>query len=372
MAAFYWLMNLLFPSTSHFELMNSTLPIQLAWEFQAMNAIRIPPIVGEDGTVYINADDYIFALDPENGQIKWRHQITQDAYGFILPYTDLVFVTTSMDSILQALRARDGRLVWEVALAEFAQAHDLSPPSTKTLFADGGYIYVGLTLRRGTDVLVFEPATGRLVWKAQEKLSNQAGVPFTIFAGQEGIIVDSGDLIILDKTTGQILRWEEDPPIRSSRPPSYNAGVLYTNGEIVRAVDLNTLQEKWRFEHGCSGSWDPLFRSPPIIADEVAYLLTNCQFVYAVTPDTGQLLWRYEDSRQQSPDAFTIFQDVGYLLTTDATLHALDLRTGQELGYLEAKPQRTAPIESNLIAGSRLLLVRYGSNQLFAFKGSSP
>jgi hypothetical protein len=87
----------------------------------------------------------------------------------------------------------------------------------------------------------------------------------------------------------------------------------------------------------------------------------------------GQLLWRYEDGDKQRVASFTIFQDNGYLLTRDATLHALDLITGQETGRMEFKPRSVpATTSHHLTTTPSLLLLRYGNHQLFAFESALP
>jgi outer membrane protein assembly factor BamB len=366
----YWILGpWLWPSTNDYRLLDSTLPVDLTWQFQTADKIRDLPVIAEDGDIYVRADTNIYALDSENGQIRWKHQANGYVSGLILPpNTGLIIIVS--DGEIKALHARDGSLVWQAPLKEFVQTQSqIGHPSVDYLFADSERIYAIINLRRGIQVSAFEPKIGQLLWKAPPELPNRRSVPYAAFIDREWIAVEEGDIFILDKETGEVIQQEEFP-FESYRPPVYDNGFVYTSGEVVSAVDIDTMQEKWHFGHECSG-WDQRIPYPPDIIKDVAYLLTTCHLAHAVSADNGQLIWSYEDDNEQSVRSFTVFQGIGYLLTQDATLHALDLETGREIGRMKADPQVVqSTIPKYLVAGQDTLLVRYGDHQLFAFRSS--
>jgi outer membrane protein assembly factor BamB len=271
--------------SSDYQLMNSTSPLNLAWQFQASDMIEDPPIVGTDGTIYVEAGETIYALNSENGQSKWQRQMGPKRSGFILPIANLVLITTLEDSIIQAVSIHDGKLIWEQSLQEFVQAQSpLGRPAVAHLITDDERVYVGVTLKRGTQVLAFEPSSGNLLWEASLELSSQRDIPYAMFDTHDNIIVLTGGfLFTLDKATGEIIR-SDDIFIKSYRPPAYQSGTMYTSGDIVQAIDVDTLQEKWHIGHECSGL-DPRIPYSPQIIDNIIYVLTTCHLVYAVSAD---------------------------------------------------------------------------------------
>jgi outer membrane protein assembly factor BamB len=358
------LVDMLKPRLAYHWLGDSTLPVQLAWEFTADEIITDPPMFGEDGTVYLKAGTYVYALDPDTGEVKWQFRRSSHVWGSILPLGDLVLVTTEADQVLQALRAEDGEAVWRISVDDLAQtsAPLLSfPPAIEHLSADEQRIYVGLDLHGGNQVLALEPHTGQLLWKSPPR-----PFPASMSSAPEQFIISSRELFFLDKEIGALVRSEQNN-IYSYRPRLYTKDTMYTSGGIARAIALDTLEEKWRISHGCS-SWDPRIPEPPEVVDDVAYFLTTCHLAYAVNTDNGRLLWRYADKNERNVLSFVVYQGMGYLMTADATLHAVDLETGREMGELTSTPD-VMPFETRdyLAANEKLLLVHYRGYQLFAF-----
>ncbi len=363
----YSLPNLRSLFTPNHQILSSTLPLELKWEFQTNKMIE-ETIFGEDGTVYVKTKNTLYALNPEDGQIKWEHSIQRKNRGLTLPYENLIFITANNDTVLQALNTSDGSLVWQIPIGNFSQAQSYSDlPTIVYLSVDDKRLYIGLNLRRGNQVLAFELETWDFLWKSNPR----SGVPYTMSIDQTAMLVDAKELIWLDKETGETIRVEKSSP-ESYRPPLYSNEMIYASGEFLRAIKLKTLQKKWRFAHGCSSDWwDSRIPHPPLIVNGVAYIVATCDLAYAVDADTGHLLWRYQTDNQKGINSFTVFQNLGYLITEDATLYALDLDTGEVIGQMETSPQ-TMPLASyqHLNSNDKLLLLHYADYQLLALAPS--
>ncbi len=95
----------------------------LAWAFQTgqPQSIKATPIL-VDGVIYITTPDNLWAIDARNGRQLWRYTYPMND-GFhighrgVAVYKDLVYLTTP-DAHLLALDARDGKVRWDVVIAD--------------------------------------------------------------------------------------------------------------------------------------------------------------------------------------------------------------------------------------------------------------
>ncbi|HEX4568661.1 MAG TPA: PQQ-binding-like beta-propeller repeat protein, partial [Vicinamibacterales bacterium] len=95
----------------------------LAWAFQTgrTDQIKASPIV-VDGIVYVTTPDHIWAIDARSGRQIWQYAYPENK-GFHIGhrgaavYRDLVYLTTP-DAHLVALNARDGKVKWNVEIAD--------------------------------------------------------------------------------------------------------------------------------------------------------------------------------------------------------------------------------------------------------------
>ena len=354
------------------RLVESNLPVELAWQFQADGPIAEAAVEGDDGALYVGTNHHLYSLDPTSGNINWQSLAKRLRSGFILPHNDSVLMLTNQDSVLWALSTRDGTPEWQVNLDHVAQARS-GVPSADQLLADSERVYLVMNLQRGTDAVALEPATGRILWHAPPELSATGNGPFAAFLdGERLVIVTGGDVFALDAKTGELLQWF-DGSLGSFRPPAYSGGTIYTNGDVVRALDSTTLAEKWRISHGCRGLLAGDIPYPPLVVDGVVYITTSCELAYAVDANTGRLLWRYSEPNHHSLMGFTVFQGHGYLVTHAAELVALDLNSGLEVGRASTTPAAiVAPPDPQLTATRDLLLVSFGDHRLFAFHPPAP
>ena len=95
----------------------------LAWAFQTgqTQQIKATPIV-VNGTIYITTPDNLWAVDARSGRQIWRYTYPSND-GFHIGhrgaavYKDLVYLTTP-DAHLIALDARDGKVRWDIVVAD--------------------------------------------------------------------------------------------------------------------------------------------------------------------------------------------------------------------------------------------------------------
>jgi alcohol dehydrogenase (cytochrome c) len=99
----------------------------------------------------------------------------------------------------------------------------------------------------------------------------------------------------------------------------------------ITAANVGRLKPVWTLSTGVTEG----HQSPPIVNDGIMYITTPLNIVYAVNAATGDVLWQYR--RQLPPDlslihptnrGVALYGDKVYMATSDATVVALDARTG--------------------------------------------
>jgi alcohol dehydrogenase (cytochrome c) len=97
--------------------------LKRVWQFEAGRGmtIKASPIVA-DGIAYITAPDYIWALDVRSGKELWHYQHPRNNAFHIghrgaAIYKDTVYLTTP-DCHLIAFNAKDGKIKWDVLIAD--------------------------------------------------------------------------------------------------------------------------------------------------------------------------------------------------------------------------------------------------------------
>lgn len=351
------------------RLENSDLPVKLAWQFAARRPFDGTPLESDSGVVYAVAGSEIIALDSEQGQLRWKQKVgALNRYSIVLPYADSVLLTTMQDSIIWSLNSQDGSLNWQTDLTEFVQASAPSlKPQVVRAFYDGTRIYLIIALWRGTQVVALEPSTGRLLWIGPPELSTLISNPdmATLTNGSLTMISNSIE-VVLDVATGRLLR-QLPLMLDSFHPPEIKDGTIYTNGDQVRAIEETTIREKWRFENPCGLPVHKVY--PRLLSDDIIYVAATCGGLYALDATDGRVLWEFSASDESPVEELASFRGLGYALTDDAKLYAIDLSTGSVVGEAQFAPA-TTPIEvaEALTSGDQLLMLHFGGNSLFAFQ----
>ena len=97
--------------------------LTLAWAFQTgqTGQIKASPIL-VNGVVYVTTPDNVWALDARSGRQLWRYTYpTNEGFHIghrgVAVYKDAVYFTTP-DAHLVSLDARDGKVKWNVVIAD--------------------------------------------------------------------------------------------------------------------------------------------------------------------------------------------------------------------------------------------------------------
>ncbi len=102
----------------------------MAWAFQpnipAGAALKSTPLV-VDGIMYFTVPDHVWAIDARSGREIWHYDYPQnEGYNIgqrgVAVYNDLVYFETP-DAHLVCLTAREGKLKWNVELADVTKGY---------------------------------------------------------------------------------------------------------------------------------------------------------------------------------------------------------------------------------------------------------
>jgi len=162
--------------------------LTLAWAFQTNQSqqIKSTPIV-VNGRMYITAPDNLWAVDVRTARQLWRYTYpANDAFHIghrgVAVYKDSVFLTTP-DAHLVALDARDGKVKWNVVMADSKRGYW----STNAPLLIRNHLVVGVSgdFDNLPGILKsFDPDSGKLQWTFYS--TPPPGTPNSISGGATG------------------------------------------------------------------------------------------------------------------------------------------------------------------------------------------
>ena len=227
--------------------------LKQVWRFNTgqNQAIKATPIL-VDGVIYITTPDNLWAVDARTAKELWHYTYRQNAAFHIghrgaAFYKDTVYLTTP-DCHLIALNAKDGKVKWDVVIADSAKGYW----STNSPLIVGNHVMVGIS-------------------------GDFDNVP--------------GQLKSVDADTGKT-QWifYSTPPPGGKEPKSGGAtgGQMWTTGTYDPQLNLVFVG---------TGNPTPVLNGKPRPGDNP----WTCSIV-AINPDTGKLVWGFQASPHDTHD----------------------------------------------------------------------
>lgn len=293
-----------------------------------------------DGTIYIGgAEDYLFALDAETGQEKWRFKTPGGSVNSPAVADGIVYFGSG-DENLYAVDTKTGKEIWRFALPKLPEENS---PWSSSRFSNpavaGGIVYVG---NERNVSFALDSKTGQVRWSRQVSASVEytpAVVDGVVYFGTStgsNIQARQTSFYALDAQTGRE-RWQTAQPSDVAGSPAVADGFLYVafSQSGLFAFDATTGQRKWQFR-GAGG----VDMFSPAVANSTVYINSVVDDrLYAVDGQTGQEKWRFHKDEGFFIDP-VIAEGMVYCLTflsptssgqsTSGSLHAINAQTGQE------------------------------------------
>jgi alcohol dehydrogenase (cytochrome c) len=240
------------------------LRIAWVWAMTEGGASEPTPIV-HNGIIYlINPGNIVQALDGRTGGLIWENSvgpeaiIGQGAMRSMAIYQDKLFVATT-DARLVALDARNGKLVWDVAVADREKGFT----NTSGPIVINGKVLQGLARceRFGPErcyISAYDAATGKQVWKfytvaesGERNGDTWGNVENRFRKGGETWITGSYDPDL------NLTYWgvaQAKPWVAASRNMRTSDRALYTSSTVALRPDTGTLE--WFYQHSPGESLD--------------------------------------------------------------------------------------------------------------------
>jgi outer membrane protein assembly factor BamB len=219
--------------------------------------------------------------------------------------------------------------------------------------------------------------TGKIVWEIPGPGRGGATAPY-FMPGDNLLLLDQTTYRVVDAKSGK-LRYETERTFDYQEPPRTNQGVIH-QGRYLRitpkgleVLDPMTAKILHRFE----GAYDPLFQYP-FVNHGMVYL--NAYWAVVVLDiDRLETVWTHAFSRDFEAEGPKIeggpvlFQDAVYIILSDASIRALDVRSGEEIGKWQGrKVERRwgigTPISPGFAVDGDRFYVSFGTNELCAFR----
>jgi len=309
-----------------------------------------------------------YGLEANSGQIVWSQRITRNSFRRCL--TDEYLVISGTSSLV-TLESKTGKFIWVGERAHTATCNK------DVLFASG--------VPRDS-IYAFNLATKKSVWSETTPIKLVSSVIYNpqtkdLLAKESTL---PGDIYVIDAETG-IVKNSFDKvvyaPDEGQRGPTYlvDGDELFAGGTVLNAETGKVIHKENVYNTN----------TPPTVTADTMYLSSG-NSVVAYDRITYKTKWIYSAKSVAglipvlAISPVSILEGTGYVIYSDATLRAIDLDTGQELGYWQPElwdrwmwsvcipfsfPFCTPLTGVGTVALEDTLIVSFGNGKLYAFGG---
>lgn len=249
------------------------------WRRALTTPLRGAPAIAGSRVFVLSQDNQLHAMSADKGDLLWTVTGTVEVAGLLgaaAPAIALDTVVVGFSSgELNALRAENGRSVWQDQLARTGRATAMAALSDidASPVIDRGRVFA---IGHGGRTVAIELATGQRVWER-----NFAGTSTPWIAGEFIYITTvEGEVVCLTRTDGKVRwvtrlpRWgnvkKKEKPIRWSGPVLASEKLIVT-GSNGRMTALNPYDGKELPRIKLDGA----AFLPPVVAGNTLYILTD-------------------------------------------------------------------------------------------------
>jgi len=296
-------------------------------------AITSSPAISDNEVYFSSLEQNLYAFDLSNGKEIWKF-----SPGHTIFFTPIVTKNTvyiAADNLLYALDRKRGTINWV-----FKEAKGLI--RSKPIISEGA-IFFSNSVGEVYSVSLF---SGQKIWKFQTKSKQK----LSGMAEKDGFIYFSSDdqhLYAFDTITGQE-KWKIKIKGKLNAPSVFGDTIFFAadNG-FFYAVDISSGKEKWKYLAN-----DSVVGAPAVSKNRVFFSSWNGN-LYSLDQESGELVWKFS-FKEPITGAPCIYGENIYFGSWDKNLYNLDLETGEIKGVFFAGELVAPPVvaSGNLIFGT--------------------
>jgi outer membrane protein assembly factor BamB len=325
------------------------------WSYNAGKLLEFSPIVVDGVLYFLDKDARVYALSADKGKRVWRNEVgdlaaSAPAYG-----DGMIFVVTLEPGEVVALRARDGKVLWERDLPGRTESSPLVYGKNVIVGSEEGEVYA---LNRKSGKIDWTASTAGNVKGA---LALDDGVLYGAnYAGEVfAIRAANGAFVWKSSTSG--LSLGRGGPVYST--PAVAFGRIYLGSIDGRVYSFEQDSGEIAWSHS-TGDW--VYPGPAVAdtkrAGPTVYIGSKDQNFYALDAKTGDVRWQ-KDVGGIVLGAASVIGEVVYVgvIGPNIGTFGFDAKTGRQV--FEHEFGEYNPVISD---GKRLYLT--GSSGIRAFE----
>ncbi|MCW4029604.1 MAG: PQQ-binding-like beta-propeller repeat protein [Candidatus Bathyarchaeota archaeon] len=339
--------------------------LTLLWNFSTGDTVNTSPTV-VNGTVYVTAGGYIYALNAATGVQQWRYRPVDNSMDSSPAVDNGIVYVMGGPRKVYAVNASNGEFLWGSQIYEdFA-----SPPTVAN-----GIVYIGT---RNTyhlpDFLAFNATTGVQIWNFT---TGQGGAEYSSPAVVNGIVyfgAEDGCVYALNATNGfQIWKYTAYSSAIITSSPAVIDNTVYIaisghelNTYTLFALNASTGERFWSYT---SSGGQNYFTTSPAVANGVIYIGSRDGDVYAFNALTGAQIWKVTAGTWlfSSP---AVVDTVLYLGSGDGNVYALNCSDGSLISNYTVNNIPGRWVYSSPAVVNGVVYIGSGDHNVYALNGS--
>jgi outer membrane protein assembly factor BamB len=255
------------------------------WSFNAGKLLEFSPVIGERRLFFQDKNSLFYALEADTGKVAWKNEIGDLAASSPAYADGRVFAVTLEPGSAVALRAKDGKRIWERPLPGRSETSPLVYGKSVIVGSESG------------DVFALDQKDGDIRWQASTDGNVKGGLALddgvlygANYAGQVfAIKASSGEYVWQSSTQG--LSFGRGGPVYSTTAVAFGRVYLGSIDTRVYSFDQDTGELLWSHS---TGDW--VYAAPALAdtpkTDPTVYVGSKDQNLYALDAKTGEVRWQ--------------------------------------------------------------------------------
>jgi len=335
----------------------STLPTALVWSYDTQDSIAGPPYYA-GGTVYLFTNtNRLYAIKASDGTLQWVQKVQGTGFHYNNVFYKDTVILVRLSGLLEIRSSSDGEIIWRKEL------------DARAVAAGQDKVFVAVD-RHGGRIEAYDLASGELVWTYSKKADGRNSSRIFYDPVTQAVISPA---VILEAETGRLLSTFD---IYANQPVGFTAETeaRYAKGKLFYGSYVYDIYANQPLFEGKNYSTINKYLLTSVV-DEVHFLYGSDGLMALDTTDFTAKWVQYKGHfglfslQPKIVSNVTIFKGVAYLIFSDATLRALDMADGHEIGRWQAQDvvYRENVIIPGLARSAERLFVTLGRNRLYVF-----